>query len=107
MLKYYLAKICPENKGLLGLLSLVNGNLNRCDESIKYANECLRLNISAYANYDAYCGLGVAYGNLKKFDSSIACLQEAKHIFPAFQSAPQILQQVVSYKAKIQSGEMK
>lgn len=107
MIKYYLAKICPENKGLLGLLSLANGNMNKCDESIKYANECLRLNISAYANYDAYCGLGVAYGNLKKFDSSIAYLQEAKHIFPAFQSAPQILQQVLSYRAKIMSGEMK
>ncbi|NCX96633.1 MAG: tetratricopeptide repeat protein [Chitinophagia bacterium] len=106
LLRHYLTYVCPANKGLLGLLALTQGNMNKCREGIALAEQCLAMNISPYANYDALCGLGVAYGNLQKFDSAIEKLQIARKIFPAYTSAPQILEQVLIYKQKVERGEI-
>jgi hypothetical protein len=82
LLTQYLQKDCPGNVGLYGVMALVKGYVNKNEESIKYGELSIKHNILEASNYNALCGMGVAYANMKRYDSSASKLNQAINLLP-------------------------
>lgn len=101
--KEYIRTTKDDNIGLYAYWSVAKGSLNQNDEAIKLANKALEYHLSPLIDYNAYCGLGIAYANKKQWQLSIDNLRKATSVMPKEIAAPDILKQVMA--AKRASGQ--
>ena len=92
----YIKTTKDDNVGLYSYLSVIKGSLNMNDDAIKYANKALEYHLSPLLDYNAYCGLGIAYANKRDFKLSIEYLKKARTIMPTEAAAKDILTQVIN-----------
>ena len=90
----YIKTTKDDNPGLYGLMSIAKASLMQNDVAITYANKCLQYHLSPLIDYNAYCGLGIAYANKRQFALSIENLKKAQQLLPSEASAKDILGQV-------------
>ncbi|NDC41488.1 MAG: hypothetical protein EBZ77_08060 [Chitinophagia bacterium] len=90
----YMRTTNDRNAALFAYLSIVKGSLGRNDEAIQLANNCLQYHFSTVLDYNAYCGLGIAYCNKREYQLSVANLQNAMRILPNETYAKDIMRQV-------------
>jgi tetratricopeptide (TPR) repeat protein len=96
----YIKRTKDNNPALFSYMSVAKSSLSKNDEAIALANKCLQYHFSTVLDYNAYCGLGIAYGNKGDFKQSISNLQAAQKLMPKETYANDILKQVYSVIAQ-------
>jgi tetratricopeptide (TPR) repeat protein len=99
----YIKTTKDDNIGLYAYMAVAKGSMNLNDEAIVLANKALEYHLSPLIDYNAYCGLGIAYANKKQWQISIENLRKATAVMPKEIAAPDILRQVMA--AKQMSGQ--
>lgn len=82
------------NAALYAYMAVVKSSLNKNDEAIALANKCLQYHFSTVLDYNAYCGLGIAYANKREYQMSIMNLDQATRLMPKENYSKDILVQV-------------
>lgn len=101
--KAYIKTTKDDNIGLYAYMAVAEGSMNMNDPAIVLANKALEYHLSPLIDYNAYCGLGIAYANKKQWQLSIENLRKATMVMPKEIAAPDILRQVMA--AKRMSGQ--
>ena len=84
-----------DNPAILAYFSVVKGSINENDIAITYANKALQYHFSTVLDYNAYCGLGVAYANKGQYNLSVSNLKIAEKLLPEEHYSKDILAQVL------------
>lgn len=92
----YIKTTKDDNIGLYAYMAVAKGSLNKNDEAIKLAKKGLEYHLSPLLDYNAYCGMGIAYANKAEWKVSIDYLQKAMSVMPKESAAKDILKQVVA-----------
>lgn len=90
----YIKMSKDDNVGLYAYMSVAKGSLNQNEEAIRLANKALEYHLSPLIDYNAYCGLGIAYANKRQWQVSIDNLKKAMQVMPKENAAQDILRQV-------------
>ncbi len=98
-LTVYFKQYSPDNVGLFGVWALIKAQLGKNEESLKYGSLGLQYNISPFSNYNALCGMGLAFANMKQYDKAVAQLNEAIKVLPENGMANNILSAVTRMRA--------
>ncbi len=101
----YLRLTKDNNPANYAYISVAKGSLGQNDEAIDAANKCIQYNISNVLDYNAYCGLGIGYGNKGEFEKSINALKKAESLMPNEHYSKDILRQVYAAQRAVQSGQ--
>ncbi len=96
--KAYIKTTKDDNIGLYAYMAVAEGSMNMNDPAIVLANKALEYHLSPLIDYNAYCGLGIAYANKKQWQLSIDNLRRATAVMPKEIAAPDILRQVMAAK---------
>ena len=78
----HIAHTRDNNPALFGLISVAKAYLGQNEAAITDANKCLLYHISPAIDYNAYCGLGIAYANKGQFALSAENITRAGKLFP-------------------------
>ncbi|MBC7555206.1 MAG: tetratricopeptide repeat protein [Taibaiella sp.] len=92
--KLHIKNMHDDNPALLAYYSVVKGSINENEDAISFANKALSYHFSSVLDYNAYCGLGVAYANKGEYNLSIQNLKTAEKLLPAEHYSKDILAQV-------------
>ena len=98
LFKEYIRTTKDDNVGLYAYMSVSKGSLTQNDEAIVLGKKALEYHLSPLVDYNAYCGLGIAYANKRNWGESIGNLNKALALLPAEPAAKDILRQVYAAK---------
>ncbi len=90
----YIRTTKDDNPALFAYISVAKASINQNDAAIAAANKALQYHFSNVLDYNAQCGLGIAYANKRKFDLSVNALRIAERLMPQEHYSKDILQQV-------------
>ncbi len=90
----YIKTTKDDNPALFAYISVAKASTNQNDAAIAAANKALQYHFSNVLDYNAQCGLGIAYANKRQFDLSINALRIAEKLMPQEHYSKDILQQV-------------
>ena len=90
----YIATTKDHNPAIDAYISVAKASTDQNEDAIVAARRALQYHFSDVIDYNAACGLGIAYANQKQFDLSISILREAEGLMPNEHYARDILQQV-------------
>ncbi len=83
------------NPGLASYMSLAKSSMGQNDSAIALSNKCLKYEFHGVLNYNAYCGMGIAYANKGDYKSSIEVLKKAEMELPNGPIHKNLLQQIM------------
>ena len=90
----YIATTKDHNPAIDAYISVAKGSTNQNDAAILAANRELQYHFSNVLDYNAYCGLGIAYANTRQYAKSIEALKTAEKLMPKEHYSKDILVQV-------------
>ena len=90
----HIATTKDHNPAIDAYISVAKASTGQNEDAIIAANRALHYHFSDVIDYNAACGLGIAYANLGQFDLSISVLKEAERLMPGEHYSRDILLQV-------------
>ncbi len=90
----YINTTKDHNPAIDAYISVAKGSLNDHDAAIEAANRALQYHFSNVLDYNAQCGLGIAYANKRQFRLSVNALKIAERLMPKEHYSKDILRQV-------------